>query len=531
MPIKRKPKAKAEPTNPTAIVDVCRDPAFFGDWFRDEASWANWFVFLKALFGLPMTDSELAAFKQFTGRTTPRPEGYFDASVVVGRRGGKSLCLAAISAWLATFADWSPYLVKGERASIVILAASKDQAGTIFGYLRDMLSVEAFEGLITRETNQLLELGNGVAIEVTTANFRTVRGRTIVAALCDELAFWRNEDDANPDHEIVAALRPAMATVRGARLLKASSPYSRRGVLWDDYSKFYGKDDADTLVWKASTSEMNPSVPQAYIDAAYARDPADASAEYGGNFRSDVDSFVSKDVVDTAVTPGRFELPPLSWETYSAFVDPSGGSADAMTLAIVHREKDNVILDAVREVRPPFSPEAVVSDFAMLLKSYRVRSVTGDKYAGEWPRERFQVHGIEYRPSDKSKSDIYRDLLPLLNGGRISLLDHQKLIAQLCSLERTTARGGKDSIDHPRGAHDDIANAVGGAIVFATVQRGGLVFPGMDQYIAENAASGSTPAPSTGLVFGGVKPERTDHGRHDIQRDPRGGHWGDRYGW
>ena len=36
---------------------------------------------------------------------------------------------------------------------------------------------------------------------------------------------------------------------------------------------------------------------------------------------------------------------------------------------------------------------------------------------------------------------------------------------QLCSLERRTARGGKDSIDHSPGMHDDIANAVAGALV------------------------------------------------------------------
>ena len=34
-------------------------------------------------------------------------------------------------------------------------------------------------------------------------------------------------------------------------------------------------------------------------------------------------------------------------------------------------------------------------------------------------------------------------------------------------LERRTARGGRDSIDHGPGAHDDIANAVAGALVLA----------------------------------------------------------------
>ena len=74
-----------------------------------------------------------------------------------------------------------------------------------------------------------------------------------------------------------------------------------------------------------------------------------------------------------------------------------------MTMAIGHSEDDVVMLDALRERRPPFSPEDVVAEFAALLKSYRIDTVTGDRYAGEWPRERFAVHGIEYQAAAKPK--------------------------------------------------------------------------------------------------------------------------------
>ena len=131
---------------------------------------------------------------------------------------------------------------------------------------------------------------------------------------------------------------------------------------------------------------------------------------------------------------------------YSAFVDPSGGSRDSMTLAISHGEKNIRVLDAIREVRPPFSPDQVVQDFADLLKKYRIFTVTGDRYAGMWPRERFSKYDITYKVADKTKSDIYRDLLPLINSGEVELLDNKRLINQLCNLERRTARGGRDSI-------------------------------------------------------------------------------------
>lgn len=131
-----------------------------------------------------------------------------------------------------------------------------------------------------------------------------------------------------------------------------------------------------------------------------------------------------------------------------------------------HREKDGRgVLDALREIRPPFSPDSAVIEFAALLKSYKVYRVVGDRYGGEWPRERFSAHGIRYEPSDKPKSQIYQDLLPLLNSGKVELLDNTRLITQLVGLERRTARGGRDSIDHAPGSHDDVANAAAGALV------------------------------------------------------------------
>jgi hypothetical protein len=148
--------------------------------------------------------------------------------------------------------------------------------------------------------------------------------------------------------------------------------------------------------------------------------------------------------------------------------DPSGGSADSFTLAIAHREGDRGVLDCVREVRPPFSPEAVVTDFAITLKAYGIKKVQGDRYGGQFPQELFRKQGITYDLSERTKSQIYQEALPLLNSGRVELLDNQRLISQLCGLERRTARGGKDSIDHGPGGHDDIANAACGALVLVT---------------------------------------------------------------
>jgi hypothetical protein len=117
--------------------------------------------------------------------------------------------------------------------------------------------------------------------------------------------------------------------------------------------------------------------------------------------------------------------------------------------------------------RGAFCPEIVVDDFCNTLKQYNIDKVCGDKYAGAWPAEQFAKRNVTYEPSEKVKSDIYRDCLPLLNSCKVQLLDNRRLRAQLHNLERRTARGGRDSIDHGPGAHDDIANAVAGALVLA----------------------------------------------------------------
>jgi hypothetical protein len=173
-------------------------------------------------------------------------------------------------------------------------------------------------------------------------------------------------------------------------------------------------------------------------------------------------------VLEACTADGLFELPPVSGTAYLAFCDPSGGSSDSMTLAIAHREDDGVaVLDCVRETMAPFSPEIVVEDFCRTLASYGVSKVVGDRYAGLWPSEQFSKRGVTYEPSEKPKSDLYRDCLPLLNSHKVELLDNRRLLSQLHGLERRTARGGRDSIDHGPGQHDDVANACGGALVLA----------------------------------------------------------------
>lgn len=451
------------------ILAALDDPALFAPHFRGD-TWSAWRAFLAALFALTLDDAQLAFYRHHTGRAEVPDAPFREAALICGRRGGKSRILALIAVFLATVPDYSDRLAPGEVATIAVIAADRRQARGIFRFISGLLRHTALLApMIESETADSITLTNSVVIEIHTASFRVTRGYSLAAALCDEVAFWRSEESANPDEEILAALRPGLTNL-GGMLLIASSPYSKRGALYRAFRENYGRDGARVLVWRGTTAEMNSGIDPGLIALAYEEDPASAAAEYGAEFRNDIAAFVAREVVDGCTVPGRFELPPISHVSYVAFVDPSGGSADSMTLAVAHEEQGRAVLDAVREVRPPFSPEAVVTDFAALLRAYGLQAVTGDRYAGEWPRERFRVHGITYDLAEKPKSDLYRETLPILNSGKAELLDLPRLGAQLCGLERRTARGGRDSIDHAPGAHDDLANSVAGALLAAAGQ-------------------------------------------------------------
>ncbi len=472
-------------TNPSpqiTILDAINSPEIWAGWFKRPSTWEPWRTFLSTLFGLPLDRAGLALFRASTGRDHPPASGFTEAWLICGRRAGKSFILSVIACYLAVlFRDWRQYLSPGEVGTIKVIAVDRRQARVIHKYCRALLTkVPAFASLVERESDDEIVLTNGIAIEVQTASFRSTRGYTCIAGLCDELAYWRSdESSSNPDAEIIAAIRPAMATIPGAFFLAASSPYARRGELYNSWRRYHGQEHAPVLTWQAATRVMNPTVPASFVDAELERDPAKASAEYMAEFRSDIKSFVSREVVDAAVVPGRHELPKIMGVRYCAFTDPSGGSgSDSMTLGIAHRDSlGTLVLDLIRERRPPFSPENLVGEFAITLKSYGITRVCGDRYAGEWPREQFRKAGVQYECSDKSKSEIYVDALPLLNSGKIELLDHPRLVAQLCGLERRTARSGKDSIDHAPGSHDDICNAALGALLLASASRASMIIP------------------------------------------------------
>jgi hypothetical protein len=449
----------------TSLRKALSDPRLLGNAIAGD-SWAGWRSLLIAAMGEPLEPDELEHFRRLTGRQEAPAERVDELWAIIGRRGGKSRAIAVLATYLATLTE--ARLDPGEVGVVLCLAPAKDQAGIVLGYIEAALQESpVLARLIKRTTSETIELSNRVTIDVRSASFRRLRGQTCIACIADEAAFWQSEDSTNPDVEILNAVRPSLLTTHGL-LAVISSPYSRRGALWDAFRANYGPDgDPKILVAHGTSQTLNPVLDQKYIDRAFAKDPVSAAAEYNAEFRSDIEGFVTTEAIDACVDRGVLERPYDRKFRYAAFVDPSGGASDSFTLAVSHKEGKSSVLDVVREVRPPFSPENVVVTFCKILSDYRVTLVTGDRYSGEWVREQFSKNGVYYEPSEKTKSELYGDLLPLINSRTAGLLDIPTLHRQLTMLERRTARSGKDTIDHAPGGRDDVANAVAGACVLA----------------------------------------------------------------
>jgi hypothetical protein len=256
-----------------------------------------------------------------------------------------------------------------------------------------------------------------VNLEVHTTSFRSTRGYSYAAVILDELAFFRDDLSANPDIELVRAVRPGLLNLNG-RLIGLSSPHSRRGHLYAMHRAHFGR-DSDVLVIQAGGSILNPTLDREALARQRAEDPVAARSEQDAQFREDISSYIDEALVDAAIPPGVMALTRAPGVQYYGFADPSGGGnagSDAFTLGIAHQMRaGGVVLDKLLWADAPFVPETIVERYAEVCSAFGVQTVHGDKFAGEWPASMFRKYGISYVSAQKSKSDIYMEVLPLFS--------------------------------------------------------------------------------------------------------------------
>lgn len=440
-------------------------------WFRGGADWSAWRAFLCATYGLPMSQQEYDIFTACTGRKDAPTTKAREVWVPVGRRGRKTALAALIGAWEG-IQDWTHGLAPGERAAIPMISKNREDAVTLRSFVAAIFTTShALKPFLEEEPNtQEIKLVTRVDMLIKAIGMTAGRSRAVPLALLDEQAFWPKDGSALPDTEVVNGIRGAQATFQNPMIMVMSSPYAKRGMLWQAFKDHWGVEGDSTLVWKAPTLRMhNTPTVVAHVEEQYRADAVSANAEYGAEFRDDVTVFITEELVDAAIIPGRGRLEPVAHTRYFAFADTSGGTSDSMTLAIAHWSavSRKAVVDLVDEIPAPYDPEKAVERHASILKGYGLTKVTGDRYGSEWVPSRYRANGIRYTPCKLVKNDLYLAFLPMLTSREAELPDNARMRAQLVSLDRITGRG-KDVVDHPPGSHDDVANVIAGACVMAS---------------------------------------------------------------
>lgn len=447
------------------ITEFVREPDFLGLSLSEAQE-----SLLRAVYGLPMSETQLDLFRLCTGRERYGGQGFGEVTVIAGARAGKDSRIAApVVCYEALFGAHEKALSKGERAVIPLVAQDQRATKVAFGYVRDYFTRSSLLSSMVEEVLSLeIQLRNGVSVACFPCTQRSLRGWSIPAGVMDEIAFFRLEGSADSDAEIQASIRRGMVSFPSTRLIKISTPYMKSGVLYEDFKSHFAKDSPDVLVWRAPSSLMNPSLKAERLDRERRLDPERFAREYEAEFAEDLESFLPTAWVESAVVKGRHELPPLPGVIYSAATDPSGGGPDAFTLSVVHTEAEGekpvrLIQDVMRGWQRRRSEtinlEAVVGEIAEIIRAYGLSEVTGDRYAAGWVRQAFEKVGISYRDAEE-KSKAYLEVEPLFAQGRIEILDHPQLIRELRLLERRPRPGGKLTVDHPSGGHDDHANSL-----------------------------------------------------------------------
>jgi hypothetical protein len=447
------------------IDHALADPNLLGAALGDGETWQTWRIVLRAAFALPLTDAEHRVFATIAGDRGLPKQRVRELWAVAGRRSGKTRIAAAISVYTATIVQHK--LAPGEVGYVLLLAASRSQASIAFSYVCGFLEASPIlRQQVESMTADEVRLKGNVVIGVHAGNYRTIRGRSLLAVVGDETSYWRDVDSAQPDVEIYRACMPALAASKGL-WVGISTGYRRLGLLYQKWRDHYGQDGDDVLVVQGASSTFNPSLDLGMIERAKAADPEAAESEWCGGFRADISAFLDDPTVEAAVDYSRpVELPPQSGLFYKAFTDASGGRHDHYTVAIAHKDRTSgqFVIDVVRGVAPPFDPMQATKEFAALLREYRVSSVVGDNFAQEWVQAAWSSCNMRYVRAEQPKSVIYLETLPLWSRGLVSIPDHKRLLRELRLLERHTHRSGRDTVDHGKNGSDDYANAVGGVL-------------------------------------------------------------------
>lgn len=395
----------------------------------------------------------------------------------VGRRGGKSstLCRVAVIETLHGAHD----VPRGDIGFFAIVSVGKEEAAARLTTIKAILGVL---GIGFRPVDYGLVIdGRNIGFKVYPATISGVSGFTAIGFLADELAKWRDKDTGvNPAKEVLASLRPTLATQRQAKSFLSSSPFSTL----DAHAEAFDQGDTDAqMVAMAPTWVANPTITEGET-RKLEPDELTRMREYGAvPMSSGTQLWFSHEAVKAAVRPW-LQLPARA---EPGTVKTAGGDLgfinDSAAIVVGHhvpamkgapsRFRVADIIERRPEPTAPLKPGEVIKGFARELVRHGVESMMADGHYKASVFEHFEEFGLNFLSAPLTVSDPYVRFRVLLNGGRVDLPDHPRLLQQLKGVMWRPTPNGAISILLPRtgGGHGDLVSA----LVLAAWQMGGDV--------------------------------------------------------
>lgn len=459
------PAALIPPQEPLGAATVDGEP-----WTPTDTRSHPIVSFADAVCGLPLWPSQASLLSEFYN------ERIRTGVWRLGRRSGKGR-LASIIATYESVVNADQHLSavpRGEQVAVVVIATSQRQARILHRFIRGYFERDALAHLVLRDTDDELELTNGMTILTLPCTARSTRGYAVAVLIIDEAA-WLVDIDGSPmsGEAIWSAMVPSTAQFAAGKVVACSTP--RWGVGWfpDLYRLAASGQFADMRAWHATTRVMNPQIPDSFLDAEQAKDPAFAR-EYLAEFDSGVGAALDGMLVRAAVRRGMATLSPSRDHGYIVSIDPAY-RGDVAACVVAHREGSG---DATRLVvdlalgwqgtkAQPLDHRTFLDNVAVIAKSYGNAGVILDQFAQEPVAQGLTERGIQAirKPwTNESKAEALGAMREYLHTDRLSLPDHGPLIGQLSSLERTVLPSGRPRIAAPTGMHDDFAMAALAAV-------------------------------------------------------------------
>ena len=180
-----------------AIDAALANPDLLGAALGDPSSWTTWLAVLRASAGLTLNQKQQETFAQVAGQRSTPTSRVRELWCIVGRGGGKSRMAAAIAVHTALLQQHK--LAPGETGHVLVLSQTVGQARIVFGYCLAFIEQSpVLRGEIVNITQSEIRLRNNVIIGTHPNSYRSVRGRTLLACIFDESAFWRDESSPCP---------------------------------------------------------------------------------------------------------------------------------------------------------------------------------------------------------------------------------------------------------------------------------------------------------------------------------------------